>query len=294
MTGLLGHVPTDMSLGPASPRIVDLVFDPARAPQARRVPAAVIAALAHLGLALWIVGMQESLEGWSADLAARIHDELTRVEIVDIAPPKPPPTQPPPSETAPAEPPPAEPPPSETAPAAVPPEPAAAPTPRARIKVGAAPAQAGKVVSAAPGALDLTGDVFVQGQGSAYAGGASTPGGTGTGHVPQVGTPQLPAAKPTAPARSRASSVSLRSGQWSCAWPDEAISLPLDEMTATIRVTVRADGTVEASEVVQDPGDGFAAAALRCARATRFTPATDPEGRPIRAVSPPIRVHFYR
>ena len=283
MTGPSGHVPSDMSRGTASPRIVDLVFDPARAPRARRVPAAVIAALAHLGLALWIVGMQESLEGWSADLAARIHDELTRVEIVDIAPPKPPP-----------EPPPAEPPPSETPPAA-PTEPTTPPTPRARIKVGAAPAQAGKVVSAAPGALDLTGDVFVQGQGSAYAGGATTPGGTGTGPVPQVGTPpQVPPAKPAAPARSKASSVSLRSGQWSCAWPDEAISLPLDEMTATIRVTVRADGTVESSEVVQDPGDGFAAAALRCARATRFTPATDPEGRPIRAASPPIRVHFYR
>ena len=56
----------------------------------------------------------------------------------------------------------------------------------------------------------------------------------------------------------------------------------------------RADGSVEASEVVQDPGSGFAAAALRCARATRFTPATDADGRPIRAVSPPIRVHFYR
>ncbi len=278
MTGPSGHVPADMLSGPG-PRIVDLVFDPARAPRPRRIPAAVIAALAHLGLALWIVGMQESLEGWSADLAARIHDELTRVEIVDITPPKPPP------------PPPAAPP-----AAAAPPDPATPPTPRVRIKVGAAPARAGKVVSAAPGALDLTGDVFVQGQGSAYAGGATTPTGTGTSSVPQVGTPpQPPQPKPiTPPPPSKASSVSLRSGQWSCPWPDEAISLPIDEMTATIRVTVRADGTVESSEVVQDPGDGFAAAALRCARATRFTPATDAGGRPIRAASPPIRVHFYR
>lgn len=280
MTGPQGHVPPDMSLAPG-PRIVDLVFDPTRSPRARRWPAAVIAAAAHLGLALWIVGMHESLEGWSADLAARIHDDLTRVEIVDLAPPKPPPAE------SPAEPP----------PTLAPPElaPVAPPTPRARIKLGVAPARAGKLVSAPAGALDLTGDVFVQGQGSAYAGGATTSSGTGTTPVTRVGAPAAEKPEtPVTPPRSRATPVSLRSGQWSCAWPDEAVSLPIDEQTATIRVTVRANGTVEASEVMQDPGEGFAAAAMRCARATRFTPATDAEGRPIRSVSPPIRVHFYR
>ena len=283
-------VPGDLSRAPGapvpedSPRIVDLVFAPGRAAPRRRLPAALIAALAHLGLGAWIVGMQPSLEAWSADLASRIHDELTRVEIVELAPQEPPPAPPeaPPSEPA-ADPTPAAAPPSE-------------PAPRVRLKVGAAPARAGKIVSAPGAPLDLTGDVFVEGQGSAYAGGATSPGGTSTTPTPKAGTPPTP--KPPTPAQpdkpSRAAPVSLPTDEWNCPWPDEATDLPIDEQTATIRVTVRADGSVESSEIIKDPGDGFAAAAIRCARRTRFTPAKDPEGRPIRAVSPPIRLHFYR
>lgn len=285
-------VPGDLSRAPGppvpgdSPRIVDLVFAPGRAAPRRRLPAALIAALGHLGLGAWIVGMQPSLEAWSADLASRIHDELTRVEIVELAPAKPPPAPAPvapPSEAV-----------ADPTPAATPP---AEPAPRTRLKVGAAPARAGKIV-AAPGApLDLTGDVFVEGQGSAYAGGATSPSGTGTTPTPRAGTP--PSAEPPRPTPppdkpSRAAPVSLPSDEWNCPWPDEAAELPIDETTATIRVTVRADGSVEASEILKDPGDGFAAAAIRCARRTRFTPAKDVEGRPIRAVSPPIRLHFYR
>lgn len=283
-------VPGDLSRAPGapvpgdSPRIVDLVFAPGRAAPRRRLPAALIAALAHLGLGAWIVGMQPSLEAWSADLASRIHDELTRVEIVELAPQEPPPAPPeaPPSEPA-----------TDPTPAAAPPS---EPAPRVRLKVGAAPARAGKIVSAPGAPLDLTGDVFVEGQGSAYAGGATSPGGTSTTPTPEAGTPPTP--KPPTPAQpdkpSRAAPVSLPTDEWNCPWPDEATDLPIDEQTATIRVTVRADGSVESSEIIKDPGDGFAAAAIRCARRTRFTPAKDPEGRPIRAVSPPIRLHFYR
>ncbi len=293
MSGHEAPVPTDRPPVPAdsrhepvptdSPRIVDLVFAPGRAAPRRRLPAALIATLAHLGLGLWIVGMQPSLEAWSADLASRIHDELTRVEIVELAPAKPPPAPPPAPPSEPAADPSPSPPPSE-------------PAPRVRLKVGAAPARAGKIV-AAPGApLDLTGDVFVEGEGNAYAGGATSPTGTGTTPTRQVGEPPAaPTKTPTTPAKpSRAAPVSLPTDEWNCPWPDEAQELPLDEQTATIRVTVRADGSVESSQVVQDPGDGFAAAAIRCARRTRFTPAKDAEGRPIRAVSPPIRLHFFR
>lgn len=286
MSAPRGPVPADSQPVPAdSPRIVDLVFGPGRAAPRRRLPAALIAGLAHLGLGLWIVGMQPSLEAWSADLASRIHDELTRVEIVELAPAKPPPAPPPPAPSEPA-------PDPTPAPAPAPSEPA----PRVRLKVGAAPARAGKLVSAPGDPLDLTGDVFVEGQGSAYTGGATSPSGTATTPTKQVGAPP-PAANPTPPPTSkpsRAAPVSLPSDEWNCPWPDEAAELPIDEQTATIRVTVRADGSVESSEVIKDPGDGFAAAAIRCARRTRFTPAKDPEGRPIRAVSPPIRLHFYR
>lgn len=272
---------------PARPRIVDLVFASPPPRGRRRLAAALVAAAAHAALGLWLLGQGPTLEVWSAELAARVHDELSRVEIVELPPDRPKPPPDPPQEPAPAVAPP-----TPTAPAA------RSPAPRTRIKIGDPPAPAGKIVAAPPGPLDLTGEVFVEGQGSAYAGGATSPGGAGTTPARQPGAAPPPPPPPPAPAaakpRSRATGVSLRSEQWSCPWPDEAQDLPLDEQTATIRVTVRPDGSVEASEVVQDPGAGFAAAALRCARSTRFTPATDADGRPIRAVSPAIRVHFYR
>ncbi len=270
-----------------TPRIVDLVFQ-GRPPRGRRgLGAVLLAAILHAAVGMWLLEQRSTLEGWSAEVAARVHEELNRVEIVELPPPEPPP-----------EPPPSEPPPALEAappPTAIPV--ATPPAPRTRIKVGSPPAQAGKIVAAPAGALDLTGEVFVQGKGDAYAGGATSPGGSGQRPVAQVGAPPpqpQPAPVKPRPGPSRAAPVSLRSGQWNCPWPDAAADLPLDEQTATIRVTVRADGSVENSVIVDDPGDGFGPAALRCARATRFTPATDADGRPIRAVSPPIRVHFYR
>lgn len=281
--GPLGHVPGDR------PRIVDLVFQGQPVRGRRGLGALLLATSLHAAVGMWLLGQRTTLEGWSAEVAARVHDELNRVEIVEL-PPTPPPEPPPPSEP----PPPLA---DATPPTPTPTPPAAPPAPRTRLKVGNPPAQAGKIVAASPDALDLTGEVFVEGKGDAYAGGATSPGGTGQRPGSQVGAPpaQPPPVKPPPPKQpSRAAPVSLRSGQWNCPWPDAAADLPIDEQTATIRVTVRADGSVEASEIVEDPGDGFAPAALRCARATRFTPATDAEGRPIRAVSPPIRVRFRR
>jgi TonB family protein len=270
------------------PRIADLVFQGEPRRGRRGLGALLLATILHAAVGLWLLEQRPTLEGWSAEVAARVHEELNRVEIVEL-PPSPSPPEPPPQPSEPMPPPQ----PSEPAPVPV----SAPPAPRTRLKVGNPPAKAAKVLAAAPGALDLTGEVFVEGKGDAYAGGATSPGGTGQHPSSDVGAPPAqpkpdPPREPNRP--SRAAPVSLRSGQWNCPWPDAAADLPLDEMTATIRVTVRADGSVETSAIVEDPGDGFAPAALRCARATRFTPATDADGRPIRAVSPPIRVHFYR
>jgi len=57
---------------------------------------------------------------------------------------------------------------------------------------------------------------------------------------------------------------------------------------------VRADGHAEHVDLLSDPGFGFGAAARMCALRTRFEPARDTAGQPIIALSPPIRVHFYR
>lgn len=259
--------------------IVDLVMSPP--PRSRRGPAIAVALLVHAALVALALGMRPSLEGWSADMAARIHDDLTRVEVIEIPPP------PPPSEPPPAEPPPA----AEAPPPSAPPA-----TPRVRVKVSDPPAQAARVVTAAPGALDLTDDVVVQGHATHAPGGLTSPTGTGTapggaGQGPPIPTP--PARAPAPSARDLSTPVSLPFDEWSCPWPDVALHLAIDEQTAVIRLTVAADGRIESGAIVTDPGDGFGAAALACARKARLIPARDREGQPVRATAT-ARIRFYR
>lgn len=263
--------------------IVDLVFTPP--PPSRRAPAVVVAVAVHAVLLFAALGVQPSLEAWSADLAARIHDDLTRVEVVDVhTPPPPPPADEPP------------PPPPTPAKIAEAPPPAPAPhTPRVRVKVTNPPSHAGRVI-AAPGALDMTGDVIVQGFASGYAGGVTS--GTGTGSRPggtgQPSQPQPAAhAPPHAPTRDLSSPISLPFDEWSCPWPAEALDLAIDEQTAIIKVTVGPDGRIEQSRVEKDPGDGFGAAALECTRGARLIPARDRDGHPIRATAT-ARLRFFR
>jgi protein TonB len=88
--------------------------------------------------------------------------------------------------------------------------------------------------------------------------------------------------------------VFLARQSWSCPWPSEAESLPVDEETVVIRVVVRPDGTAESVAIVSDPGHGFGQAAASCAMRTPFVPAHAAGGAPIRATSAPIRVRFTR
>jgi protein TonB len=88
--------------------------------------------------------------------------------------------------------------------------------------------------------------------------------------------------------------VSLDRAAWSCPWPAEADAQQIDQETVVLRVAVRPDGRVERVEVVSDPGFGFGSAARLCALATPFQAARNVAGEPIGALSPPIRVHFFR
>ena len=155
-------------------------------------------------------------------------------------------------------------------------------------------AQAGAVLTAEAPAelLDFTGMDIASGEASHFAGGVTAP--SGTSAEPVRGGAVDPAFAAGAARPGRARPVTLPAKQWRCPWPSEAEQLGIDEQLVVLRVVVTAEGRVSAAEVVSDPGHGFGAAALACARTARFVPARDAAGRAYAATSPPIRVRFSR
>jgi protein TonB len=263
---------------PATDRvsIVDLVFAGELAGRRRRLLLGATMVLVFYATVFGLLGrLGRSAGAWSAEMAARVHDAIAVERAVDIKPPPPPP--------APRPDPPV---------AAAKPVPRAARTPVAHAKP-AAPAQAGHLAAAAPDPLDFTGWAFIVGAGSSHAGGNTTSTGTSltpaTGNVAPDGKGEGAVA-----ARGRARPVSLDQSAWSCPWPAEADARQVDEETVVLRVAVGSDGRADRVEVVADPGFGFGRAARQCALATRFEPARDIVGQPVAALSPPIRVHFFR
>jgi protein TonB len=256
-----------------SERIVDLVF--AGEPSGRRrrlgTGGAVVVAL-YAGALLVVTRFESSGPSFGAELAARVHDAVAAERAVDVTPPPPPPAEM--AATAKAEP-------------VVFPRMRAAPT----HPGPAAPAQAGKLAAVAASPVDFTGTALVVGSGASYAGGTTTPG--GASRAPAAGT-VAPGGTGDGAARSRARAVALDEAAWSCAWPAEADARQVDQETVVLRVAVRADGRADRVDIVDDPGFGFGRAARQCALGTRFEPARDLAGAPIAALSPPIRVHFFR
>jgi protein TonB len=264
---------------PAAPiRIVDAVFERGGRRSSRTVVAAMgIAVAVHMSFWWWARRREPSLEEWSAALAARIHTELARREVVELLPPPP------------------------RAPAPQTPEP---PAPR-RVHLAASakarkpppPAEAGRIIAREPRTdvpVDMTGDAFVTGGAAAYAGGTTTAQGTNKAAVSSSQVdPNAPPTTHTGEA-DRTRAVTLNNDEWRCPWPPEADTEQIDEQAVIIRVKVRVDGTAASARVVADPGHGFGQAAVACAQATRFLPARDRAGRPIEAESPPIRVRFTR
>jgi protein TonB len=137
--------------------------------------------------------------------------------------------------------------------------------------------------AAASAPVDFTGLTFA---GPASSGGASArpaDGAAGFGGVAAGGT-----------ASGRARPVGLDESDWRCPWPDQAEAMDKNREDVVIRVVVGADGVTQSARLVRDPGHGFGAAALACARQSRFVPARDAAGAAIAAESPPIRVRFTR
>jgi periplasmic protein TonB len=158
------------------------------------------------------------------------------------------------------------------------------------------PARAAQAVAveAATMPLDFTGFDLVTGRAERYAGGISASSGTNTravhaAHVERNAPPNRPVGS-----ASRARAVGLPAREWRCPWPRAAEALSVNEQAVVIRAHVLADGAVASAELLSDPGYGFGQVALDCVREQRFPPATDEQGRPVAAKSPPIRVRFVR
>ena len=169
-----------------------------------------------------------------------------------------------------------------------PPQPVKAPPPEAPDSEPPPAAQAGQVVAAeAPGPATFD---IATGKGDSFAGGTTSSSGTGkeANHTGQAGTGTGTGHNYTRP-------PTLRSRDWPCGWPPEAEDTDLEEAYVTVRATVNADGSVPDVQVVADPGHGFGRRAVWCAKSkVKFDPALDATGKPISALTPPMRIHFIR
>jgi len=262
--------------GQGDVRIVDLVFAGEPGGRVRRLAIGGACVVALYASAILVVGhFGRSGASICAEMAARVHDAIAAERAVDVTPP---PKTPPPAET--------------------PPTPhVAEPAVREHVHTAAAhhapaaPAQAGQIAAVSTSPLDFTGSAFVVGSGPSYAGGTTTS--TGTNRKPATGA-VAPNGTGDGVPHSRARPVSLDQAAWNCPWPSEADARQVDQETVVIRVAVGVDGHADRVDVLQDPGFGFGPAARQCALATRFGAARNPAGDPIAALSPPIRVHFFR
>lgn len=259
--------------GHHSASITDLVFAGKTGGGGRRLAFGSVAVLAcYVALFFAVSRIGHSAGPWSAEMAARIHEAVAAETAVDLTPPPPPP-----------------PPVTAVEPKAE--SPRLARVARAPHARPAAPAQAGQLAAASPEPADFTGTAFVVGVGSSYAGGTTTS--HGASKTPARGI-VAPGGTGDGAARSQARSVSLDQAAWNCPWPAEADAQQVNEQTVVLRAAVDVDGHVDHVDVLSDPGFGFGAAARLCAMRTRFEPARASAGQPIAAVSPPIRVHFFR
>lgn len=278
-------------------------------PQRKRshlLVAVLIAIALHLTIVVWAILLHPTLADWGTETVSHVRaylQELERKKVRVKLPPLPSrrPTEPRPFEQP-------LPQPLRPVPVAQRPQPRISPRKtrfaRRRVKrVGQKPsqAQAGRVLTQKPdpqAPLDFSGGGFVSGSGTHYAGGVTSARGDSKRAVQDL--PDESQQRPLRPRPRRQKKPSYKVGvrlaqsDWNCPWPTLADRENIDEQTVLIRVQVSAKGHVEQVNVLQDPGFGFAQEAKRCAFQARFLAAQDDQGRPVRAFSPPIRVHFSR
>jgi periplasmic protein TonB len=240
-------------------------------------------------LALYgLVGVGLARAGHWLQPPVRVLEPTLQVELLE-PPPAPPPPEP---EPAPPEPPPVA---KAAPPRVLEKAPTVAPPPESPSNDSPPPpAEAGEVLAAEPDApADFTNFSITTGKGARYRGGVTASSGTSQRAVHSAVIDRV-GALGSSGVLSLAKPVRLEVRHWKCPWPQEADLLAVDEETVVLGVEVDTEGVVKTAAIVSDPGYGFGAAALRCARQNRFLPATNELGQPISAKSPPIRVRFSR
>lgn len=93
--------------------------------------------------------------------------------------------------------------------------------------------------------------------------------------------------------RARAPGVA-GAGNWNCRWPQAAAALESHEERVLVEVSIDRRGRIRSAKVIRDPGFGFGAEALRCARKQRYRPARDARGQAVGPRKILLGVNFQR
>lgn len=238
----------------------------------RILAASCIALFVHLAGAAHQLSSLHEVRAFALQIRTAIHNRRIQTVEVHIEVP----VQPPP------------PPPPQAEPAPVAPE---RRVPRRRVaKRRAAPppsaAQAARVMTAKADPdepLDLTGNTFIQGTASSYAGGVSASNGTSKAAVRDRNA----RAKGVNGGRGtkRGASLSSRArpikNQWNCPFPSEADLEQVNYMSVPVAVVVNPTGRARSAKATKKTGYGFGRAAERCAKKKRYLAARDQLGKAV-------------
>lgn len=243
---------------------------------------AIVAALVlHAGAAAaaGTAMMYGDIFAWANNVRLTVSAKLSLYEVEVAKEPDPPPPEPPKEEVK-----------EEPKPEVAPPKDA----PKDEPPPPPAAAQAGAVMTQEPAKdepVDLTGNTFVTGSGSTFAGGTTQAGGTSTTAVYNAaaratgvpGGTGTTAAPPPGPKvdKSRTAKIANVANLSRCPFPAEADSDQVDEAVVGIEVKVSVDGRAESVTITQDPGHGFGREAKKCALREKYDAAWNAEGQPI-------------
>jgi hypothetical protein len=81
---------------------------------------------------------------------------------------------------------------------------------------------------------------------------------------------------------------------WNCPFPEEADKKAIDSAYVFVVVYVAVNGVPQSVTILQDPGYGFAQAAVQCAMTKLYIPPKDSAGNPTAGWTLPIRIHYTR